>query len=141
MKKRDNWKDDIVKGEDAEYRLLKYLRKKYPKAYKVKGNFKDYDIEVPEKDIKIEVKRDIGSQGTNNYFIEYECNYEDSGLSATKANYWVIYDEQRWHWIKTNRLKALSIMYGRKWEGTPEGGVSNVKAYLIPKEIIKANCE
>ena len=131
---------DLEKGEWVENKILSKIKSKYPKAYKIEGNFKYYDIEIPEINKTIEVKNDIGSENTSNYFIEISCNYENSGISTTKADYWVIYDEQRWHWIKTNRLKALSIMYGRKWEGTPEGGVSNVKAYLIPKEIIKANC-
>jgi len=141
MKKKDNWENDLPLGEEIEYRLLKYLKKKYPKSKKMKGEFKDYDIEVPEKDIKIEVKRDIGSKNTTNYFIEYECNYNPSGIATTKANYWVIYDEPSFHWIKTPKLIFLCSSYGKKWEGTPKGGTSNVKAYLIPKEFIIAHSE
>ena len=28
---------DLKKGEDVEKRLVKYLKKKYPKAYKIAG--------------------------------------------------------------------------------------------------------
>ena len=141
MKKRDNFINDLPLGEEIEYRLLNYLKRKYPKSKKMEGEFKDYDIIVPEKDIKIEVKRDIGSKDTENYFIEYECNYKDSGIVATKANYWVIYDENNYNWIKTSKLKALCSLYGKKWSGTPIGGVSHVKAYLVPKKFIKEHKE
>ena len=130
------WNKDKEKGEEVEKRLVEYLKKKYPKTKKINGKFKDYDIEVPEKDIKIEVKRDIGSNNSNNFFIEYECNYKKSGISSTKATHWVIYDESSFHWLKTSKLKALCEIYGNKWEGTPNGGVSNVKAFLIPKDVI-----
>ena len=136
MKKKDNWDEDIIKGEEIEYKLLDYLKKKYPQSRKIKGEFKDFDIEVPEKDIKIEVKRDIGSNNSNNFFIEYECNYKESGISSTKATHWAIYDESSFHWLKTSKLKALCEIYGNKWEGTPNGGVSNVKAFLIPKDVV-----
>ena len=141
MKDKNNFDNDIIKGEEIEYRLLSYLKKKYPKSYKMEGKFKDFDIEVPEKEIKIEVKRDIGSQKTDNFFIEYECNYNPSGIASSRANYWVIYDECRYIWIKISVLKTLAFMYGEKWEGTPVGGTTNVKAYLIPKKIIKEYSE
>ena len=34
----------------------------------MQGKFKPYDIYVPENDIKVEVKKDIGSKETPNYF-------------------------------------------------------------------------
>ena len=137
MKKKDNWKEDIILGEEAEHKLNGIIKKKYPKSYKIKGEFKPYDIYVPEKDIKIEVKRDIGSKDTPNYFIEYECNYKPSGIQSTKSDFWAIYDERKFHFIKTSKLKVIAAHYGEEWEGTPRGGVSNVKAYLVSKELVK----
>ena len=141
MKKKDNFSNDLPLGEEIEYRLLKHIKKKYPKSKKIKGEFKDYDLEVPEKDVKIEVKRDIGSKDTENYFIEHECNYKPSGITTTKANYWVIYDEPTFHWIKTCKLKSLCHLYGEPWEGIPKGGASFVRAYLIKKEFIITHSE
>ena len=137
MKKKNNWEEDLKKGEEIEYKLLEYLQKKYPKAYKMEGNFKDFDIEVPEKDIKIEVKRDIGSQESGNFFIEYECNYKPSGISTSKANYWVIYDEGSYTWVKISVLKSICLIYGNTWKGFPNGGLSTVGGYLIPKHTLK----
>ena len=137
MKKKDNFDNDIILGEEAEYKLLAIIQKKYPKAYKIEGEFKAYDIYIPEIDKRIEVKRDIGSKDTPNFFIEYECNYKLSGLSSTLADSWAIYDEDNFHFIDTSILKTTVVHHGVRWEGIPKGGVSNVKAYLINKELLK----
>ena len=126
----DTFNQDIILGEEIEYEVLSMVQKKYPMAYKVKGEFKPYDIYVPENNIKIEVKRDIGSNKSNNYFMEYKCNDKNSGLSSTKADYWVIFDESDWIWMKTEKLKALCNLYGKYWQGIPKGCNSIVEAYF-----------
>ena len=70
----DTFKKDLPIGEEAEKMVLKMVQKKYSQAFKKEGNFKPYDIFVPEKNIAIEVKRDIKSNKHENYFIEYKCN-------------------------------------------------------------------
>ena len=132
----DTFKKDIILGEEAEKMVLKMVQKKYPKAFKKEGNFKPYDIFVPEKNIAIEVKRDIGSNKSNNYFIEYKCNGCDSGIFASRSDYYVIFDENRFIWIITDKLKSISKSFGIKWEGIPNGGVSKVKSYLLDKNCV-----
>ena len=34
---------EVAKKEEAEYMALQIIKKKYPRAYKKQGNFKDYD--------------------------------------------------------------------------------------------------
>ena len=133
----DTFYKDLPIGEEQEYKVLDIIQKKYPNAYKIEGNFKEYDIYVPEINTKIEVKKDIGSSKSNNYFIEYECNGELSGISTTTADYWVICDETNYIWIKRNKLITVASWYGKHWEGIPNGGASLVKAYLVPKDNIK----
>ena len=58
----DTFKKDLPIGEEAEKMVLKMVQKKYSQAFKKEGNFKPYDIFVPEKNIAIEVKRDINKQ-------------------------------------------------------------------------------
>ena len=135
------WNKDKEKGEEVEKRLVEYLKKKYPKTKKINGKFKDYDIEVPEENKTIEVKNDIGSQDTPNYFIEISCNYENSGLVSTKADYWFIYDEADCIWIRTGQLKALCDIYGIYWKGIPQGSNTIVEAYLMPQDIIKKHAD
>ena len=129
----DTFKEDIIVGEEAEKMVLQMVQKKYPEAFKVQGNFKYYDIFVPEKNIAIEVKRDIGSNESDNYFIEYKCNGYKSGIFASRSDYYVIFDENRFIWIRTDRLRSISGLYGRNWKGIPEGGASEVEAYLLNK--------
>ena len=130
---KDTFKEDLPIGEEAEYMVLDIIKEKYPAAYKIKGNFKPYDIYVPETGMRIEVKRDIGSNESDNYFIEYKCNGYKSGIFASRSDYYVIFDENRFIWIRTDRLKSISKLYGWKWEGTPKGGCSHVKAFLLDK--------
>ena len=132
----DTFSTDIILGEETEYDVLSMIKKKYPEAHKIQGEFKAYDIYVPEKDIKIEVKRDKGSNKTNNYFIECCCNGQASGIFSTKADYWVIFDENKYIWIDKNVLWNLCQNRGRKWKGMTNGGCSEVEAYLVPKEEI-----
>ena len=132
----DTFKQDLPIGEEAEYKVLAMVRKKYPNAYKMKGKFKPYDIYVPDNDMKIEVKWDIKSNRYDNYFIEYECNGESSGIFTSDADYWVIHDNNKYIWIKKNKLLTIASWYGKRWEGIPEGGASIVKSYLVPKNNI-----
>tara|TARA_Y100000592_G_C5336384_1_gene252054 strand:- start:184 stop:630 length:447 start_codon:yes stop_codon:yes gene_type:complete len=132
----DTFKKDIVIGEDAENVLLDIIKQKYPKAEKIKGQFIFYDIYVPEIDVKIEVKRDIGSNKSKNFFLEYTCNGVDSGLNASLSDYYAICDESNFIWIKTPILKEVAKKYGRYWKDTPKGGASVVEAYLTPKKYV-----
>ena len=61
----------VAFGENNERLVLKKVQVKYPKAYKVEGYCKDWDIFIPEKKIGIEVKSDRISHKTGNIAIEY----------------------------------------------------------------------
>ena len=87
------------------------------------------------------MKKDIGSKTTPNYFIEYECNNEDSGIASTEANYWAICDEDKCMWIKISKLLSLVHLYGKTWRGIPNGCTSEVKAYLLPKEYLISHAD
>ena len=137
----DTFKKDKPKGEEAEYMVLEMIQKKYPCAYKKEGDFKYYDISVPEVGIKVEVKRDTASNNSSNYFIEYKCNSLNSGISSSTSNYYVIFDEYKFIWVLTDKLKTISKKYGHKWEGRTKGGCSPVKGYLVPKQYILEHSE
>ena len=68
---KEQFLKDLEIGEYTENKIVSFIKIKYPKAYKHEGEFKDYDIRIPEKDITIEVKTDIGSAESDNYFIEF----------------------------------------------------------------------
>ena len=134
----DTFNKDVPFGEEAEKEVLNIIKKKYPSAYKIEGNFKYYDLFIPEKNISVEVKRDKGSNETTNYFIEYKCNGYNSGISSSRADFWAICDEFSLIWINKDKLKIISERYGYKWKGLTEGGHCPIKAYLVPKHYILA---
>ena len=76
---------DLEFGENNERLVLKKVQVKYPKAYKVEGYCKEWDIFIPEKKIGIEVKSDRISHKTGNIAIEYSYGGEPSGIETTRA--------------------------------------------------------
>ena len=138
---KEQFLKDLEIGEYTENKIVSFIKIKYPKAYKHEGEFKDYDIRIPEKDITIEVKTDIGSAESDNYFIEFSCNGVDSGINSTKANYWIICDETDIIWIKTSMLKSVCVIEGVYWKGKPKGCNSIVESYLVNKHKIRERAE
>ena len=139
--KKHNFKKDLKDGELIEIKLENYLKKKYPSTYRTKGYFKEYDIAVPEKDIKIEFKRDIGSTKTDNFFIEYECNNNPSGIVTTKADYWVVYTGKELLWITPIKIiECITINNISSRTLTGQGDTASKVACLIPIETFKKYC-
>lgn len=99
--------DDALQAQTVEEEVLAVIQKKYPKAFKKKGNFKAYDLEVPEIQKTIEVKWDKVSDSTGNYFIETGFNGKPSGIMATKANWWALVDKTHICFIPTDILVYL----------------------------------
>jgi hypothetical protein len=100
-----SFQSDLAYGEEKELLVLERLLPKYPKAYKVEGYHKEWDIFIPEKDIGVEVKSDRMSKTTGNVAIEYSYGGEPSGIEATKAEWWVYITEDTLYWIKTKKIK------------------------------------
>lgn len=128
---------DLAKGEDIEYKVLNIIRDKYPKAYKIEGYFKDYDIFIPEIQKGIEVKSDLMSKDTGNIVVEIEFNGKPSALSTTKADYWIWYDGDYLTFFKPkdiHRCISENNLFYRKFIG--KGDVKEKKAYLIKKNIL-----
>jgi len=124
---------NVEQGERAEHDVLKSVQKKYPKAFKKNGHFKEYDIFVPEVGIGIEVKDDSRySSSTGNFFIEYEFNGKPSGISATQAQWWVQLDKEHMYWVPTETLEYWTkSAHKGSWTGK-DGTV--VKGYLLSKD-------
>jgi len=123
---------DLFEGESSEREVLKYIHHKYPKAFKIEGYFKEYDIYVPEVDKSVEVKQDYKSQFTGNLVVEIEFNGKPSALSTTKADYWVFVTMSMWFWITPKQICECI----REYKYTPatfvgKGDTKSKKAYLI----------
>ena len=134
----ESFADYLKVGEQTEELVLTQIKKKYPKAYKVKGYCKEWDIFIPELDKGVEVKQDMKSNFTGNLVIELEMNGKPSALSTTKAEWWVFYDGIEFIWT-TPKLICDCIRDGdyRMVEFTGTIDTKSKKAYLIKKKHLK----
>ena len=132
----DTFYKDLKDGKQTENDVLSIIKKKYPKSYIIEGYFKDYDIYVPEKNMGIEVKKDVKSQETGNLVVEVEFNGKPSALSVTKADYWVFYDGDSYIWITPKMLKDLTETCGHVVEFVGNGDTKYKKAYLMSKTLV-----
>ena len=72
---------------------------------KFNDNYK-FDFKTSDK-IKYEVKTDELSLKTNNVFIEFEGYKKASGISISKANYYIFCDTINYYVIEKNKLKGI----------------------------------
>jgi len=133
--------EDLKFGNSYEKKALEYLE--YSNVEFSKGCFKPYDFIIDGK-TKYEVKSDRLGYKTGNLAIEYYCGNSPSGISTTKADYWlyfVIYpDKCDCYKFTIDELKEL-IKDCRKVKGG-DGWRSHMKLlpiYKCEKYLIKIN--
>jgi hypothetical protein len=132
------FKDSLLVGEQKEYLILDFIKRKYPNAYKVEGYCKECDIYVPECDMKIEIKFDKKSNHTGNLVVEIEMFNKPSALFTTKSDYWIFYDGFELMIIRPIDIKDVIIWNGLKavtFIGI--GDTQSKRAILVPKELIR----
>ena len=143
-----SFEEDLKTGHKAEEYILNELKGFDPTVKRVEGYEKRFDIVGDEA--TYEVKYDITSKETGNVAIEYMCNGKPSGISTTKADYWVyVYylDDWVWQMMYVEEFK-LDLKLG-DFKRT-NGGDNNASklliipinafaklAYTFPKEITK----
>jgi hypothetical protein len=122
-----NFQSLLNMGIEYEEKVLKTLKRKYPLATRIEGQFVDYDIWVPELHKSVEVKYDKKSEQTNNIIIEYERNNKPGDILTTKASYWCIHTASGFLWIKPIKIIECILR-----EDCKDIKVNNAKCYLIP---------
>ena len=132
-----NFKESLKDGQKSEQAILSIIQKKYPTAEMMQGYYKYYDIFVSEKNIGVEVKKDVKSQETGNLVVEVEFNGKPSALSTSRADYWVFDDGESYIWIETDRLRHICREFKQIRTFVGNGDTKPKKAHLIPKHIIK----
>jgi len=100
-----SFQTDLAFGEQGELFVLEKLHYKYPKAYKVEGYCKEWDLFVPEKEIGIEVKSDRATHKTGNVVIENKYGGKPSGIETTKATWWAYITKNNLYWITPDKIK------------------------------------
>ena len=130
---------DLAFGEEGEYLVLKKLHLKYPKAYKVEGYCKEWDIFVPEKGIGVEVKSDRAAHKTGNVVIENKYGDRPSGIETTKAAWWVYITKCNLYWIKPEDIKKCiedNSIEAIEFAPIP-GDFKRKSLYLIKEKVFK----
>jgi len=128
------FEESLVDGQKSEEIVLNIIQKKYPNAFIKSGYHKEYDIEIPEIDQTIEVKKDFKSQETGNIVVEIEMGGKPSALSTTTANWWVIHiNSSELIWIPTETIKEMIEFEELDTvEFTGKGDDVSKIAYLVP---------
>ena len=102
------FEQDLQHGKKAEIEFAQILINQGKKVLMTEGLNKDFDIATYEEMTLIdtfEVKEDLMYNKTGNIVIEYLSNGNPSGISTTKAKYWVQGVGNKWYVIDTNELK------------------------------------
>jgi len=133
----EDFKADLERGKIHEIYVLNKIQKKYKQAYIVDGYFKEYDIFIPELNLGVEVKFDERSKETGNIIIETESAGKRSGISTTKAKYWVIYDGRNYNCFLTDTIrKCIKENDFKEREFVCKGDTKTKKAYLIKEHLL-----
>ena len=106
----NQFKEDLVKkGKPCEEEVLRHIRIWDKKAYLIDGYDSEKDIVSPLTGKTFEVKN--CQDARVNVPIEIRIVNKNgehlSGLSVTKATYWVIYCKEKFFMIKTETLKEI----------------------------------
>lgn len=100
----------------AQNHILKYYNSRATDKYAIheiqnENNYTTllYDFSIKNADhiYKFEVKADLLSNKTHNYFIEYESSGKPSGIMTSTANYYIITNGEDYYCIKRSKLKAI----------------------------------
>jgi hypothetical protein len=136
---KNNFEEDLKFGEEKEKEIMIYLEKEFKIKCK-KSETKDYDIYGISKngiEYTFEVKYDRIFNKTKNIAIEYLFKGNPSGISISKANYFIFYNEKYIIIEQTEKIRKrikenkniLKIVYC--------GDNNNSKVFLLNEKYFK----
>ena len=134
MNNYDVFNRNVIIYKKYELESAKRIKAKYNVDVKKWCDNSDYDFQTTD-DKTFEVKAEPTSLKTFNCFIEYFAYGVASGISISKANYYIITDTVNYYLIETIKLKELCQKYNniRKTRDNLTSG------YLLKKNIIIEN--
>ena len=106
------FKENLKKFQPFEEEAGKLIEKHKNVTILSYNNNNEYDF-ITSDNIKYEVKAEPMSLKTNNYFIEYHGYGKQSGINATKAEYYIITNTINYYLIETSKLKELTEIHGK----------------------------
>lgn len=132
------FQNDLLEGGKLEDFILSKFKQLYPQSHKIEGNFKPYDIEVPELSQKLECKWDKRSKTTPNIAIEFRDRGKPSGISVTQATQWVyVFWDRGWVFAFLEVDFIKNLCNNEKSRIVRGGDGYQAEMYLFPKTIIK----
>jgi hypothetical protein len=132
----DTFHRDLQRGLKVEEEVLEIIKRKNPCATMVEA-FKGYDIWIPEIHKSVEVKYDEMSAKTGNICIEIEFNKKPSALLTTTADWWIIYDGEKY--MNFTPMRIVECIFQNKLtykEFIGTGDSKSKKVFLINKHIL-----
>lgn len=127
-------------GQNVEDKAIKLIEKEFKTKCTHRQTEKNYklvhhDFETDDG-TTYEVKCDMASVKTNNFFLEYMGYGKKSGLSITTADYHILNSGSTYCIIDTKVLKQLinTGKYRRVYTNT------ETKGFVIPVSVIKEHC-
>ncbi len=97
---------NVVLFKKYEIEASERIKAKYNIDVKKWCDNSNYDFKTTDN-IKYEVKAEPASLKTCNYFVEFHAYGVPSGISITKANYYIITNTIDYYLIDVNKLKEL----------------------------------
>jgi hypothetical protein len=125
---------NIVLYKKYEIEASERIKAKYKVDVKIWCDNSNYDFQTTD-DKTFEVKAEPASLKTGNFFIEYFAYGVASGISISKANYYIITDTVNYYLIKTITLKELC----QKYNNIKKTKDNLTSGYLLKKNIIVEN--
>ena len=130
-----DFKKDLQDGQLAEREAIEKLQVHFPEISDFEqSDTKNYDIKgiLDGSPITFEVKNDLMAHKTGNVAIEYKCRGKASGLSTSKADYWIYKFDNTFFLFKTETLRQRLFIEKAYFRPVTGGDVgSNTKMYLV----------
>jgi hypothetical protein len=134
------WEEALTFGKMVEEYVLLKIQKQYSKAFIRDGRHKQWDIYIPEKKLKIEVKSDVYSNKTGNFVIETSYGDRPSGMTTTTADFWVFFTGAKLIWITPNQIRAAIKESGVELRKFTSGtDIRHKTAFLVPVSFIEGH--
>jgi len=97
---------DVIKFKQYETEASNKIKKLYnTEVTRFNDDYK-FDF-ITSDNIKYEVKTDVSSKKSINFYIEFECRGKASGIRISEADYYIVNDTFTYYLIKTEQLKII----------------------------------
>lgn len=137
------FKEDLKKWKEVEREFASRLMKRdVSKIEFSQWKFKDWDIKATFKKLwrdvekTFEIKNDIVSERSGNVWFEVTCNWEPSGVFASKADYIVYKLWDKFHYM--DRARLLLWLASIDKEIVMWGDNHSSEMFLVKKEFFNA---